>query len=607
MSTTTDERKQKNRSSEKTNLERLKNREAFRFLVSYIKRHIWSVIYGVIVLIAVDVAQIIIPRIVQRTVDMLGETAFSNELVARNTVYMLLLAVGMIALRFLWRVFLVGASRKIEKEVREDMFSHLQILSFNYFNKTQTGGLMALMVNDVNAVRMATGMAFIALTDAIFMGTLSLFSMFSINVKLAFFTIIPLPFILLMIFKYGPLIQSRFKAVQESFATISAHTQESFSGIRVVKGFAREENETDSFEKKCDDYVGKNMQLIKVWGFFFPAVTLLASLSLAMLYLIGGRSVIIGTLTFGEFISMTLYINLLIWPVMAIGWVFTLLQRGIASSKRILELLKTEPEIFDSKRAIVSIKRIDGGIKTKDLSFRYSPDGYKVLDSVNLNVPAGSSLGIMGKPGSGKSTLVSLFFRLFPVGEGEILIDDRELTRLPLKVLRSSIGYVPQEPFLFSDTIRNNISIGLDESSVRMEEIERIAKLTSMYDEIMAFGDRFDTIVGERGVTLSGGQKQRLSIARALIIKPKILILDDAFSAVDASTEQEVLSNVFAEAEDRTLIIISHRVSTVKDCDSIIVLDHGSIIEEGSHDHLVYRGGYYCKLHELQKLEEQTG
>lgn len=606
MNKKSDNPEQKKDRRGKQDLDKSKNREAFLFLVSYIKRHFWSVLSGVFVLIGVDLAQILIPRIVQRTIDMLGETVFSNELVVRNTVFMLLLAFGMIALRFLWRIFLVGASRKIEKEVREDMFSHLQILSFNYFNKTQTGGLMALMVNDVSAVRMATGMAFIALTDAIFMGTMSLFSMFSINVKLTFFMIIPLPFILLMIFKYGPLIQSRFKAVQESFASISAHTQESFSGIRVVKGFAREENETVGFEKKCDDYVGKNMKLIKVWGFFFPAVTLLANLSLAMLYLVGGRSVIIGSLTFGEFISMTLYINLLIWPVMAIGWVFTLLQRGIASSKRILELLKTEPDIFNSKRVDVNINKVDGGIEAKNLTFSYSGDGAKILDNVNLKIPAGSTLGIMGKPGSGKSTMVSLFFRLFPVDEGKILIDGNEISRLPLNVLRRSIGYVPQEPFLFSETIRNNISIGLDEASVGMKEIERIAKLTAIHDEITDFGDKFDTLIGERGVTLSGGQKQRLSIARALIIKPKILILDDAFSAVDASTEQEVLRNVFSEISGRTMIIISHRVSTVKDCDSIIVLDKGSIIEQGSHDSLVSEEGYYCKLFELQKLEEKA-
>ncbi len=605
MNKKADNPEQKKDRAGKSDLEKSKNREAFLFLVSYIKRHIRSVLSGVFVLIGVDFAQILMPRIVQRTIDMLGETTFSNELVARNAVFMLLLAFGMIALRFSWRIFLVGASRKIEKEVREDMFSHLQMLSFNYFNKTQTGGLMALMVNDVNAVRMATGMAFIALTDAIFMGTMSLFSMFSINVKLAFFTIIPLPFILLMIFKFGPLIQSRFKAVQESFASISAHTQESFTGIRVVKGFAREENETGGFEKKCEDYVGKNMQLIKVWGFFFPAVTLLANLSLAMLYLVGGRSVIIGSLTFGEFISMTLYINLLIWPVMAIGWVFTLLQRGVASSKRILELLKTEPEIFDSKRVDMNIKKVDGGIEAKNLTFSYSRDGAKVLDNVNLKIPAGSTLGIMGKPGSGKSTMVSLFFRLFPVDDGEILIDGHEISRLPLNVLRRSIGYVPQEPFLFSETIRNNIIIGLDEASVSMSEIERIAKLTAIYGEIIDFADKFDTLIGERGVTLSGGQKQRLSIARALIIKPKILILDGAFSSVDASTEQEVLRNVFSEIGGRTMIIISHRVSTVKDCDSIIVLDKGSIRERGSHDSLVSKKGYYSKLYELQKLEEK--
>ncbi len=586
-------------------MEKEKRREAALFLFSYVKRHGWGVLSGILLLMAVDFIQIMIPKVIQKTIDMLGEAVFSNALIVKNTLIILLLAVGMVILRFFWRVFIIGTSRKIEKEVREDMFSHMQLLSFSYFNRIQTGGLMALMINDVNAVRMATGMAFIALTDAIFMGTLSLFFMFSINVRLSFFTVIPLPLILLMIFKYGPLIQSRFKAVQESFAAISSHTQESFSGIRVVKGFVQEKSETFGFEKKCEDYVKKNIQLIRVWGFFFPSVTLLANLSLAILYLIGGRFVIMNALTFGEFVSFTLYINLLIWPVMAAGWVFMILQRGIASSKRILELLHEEPEVFDSINVNTKIKNIEGEVVTRGLTFSYSKEGRKILNSINLRIPAGSSLGVMGKPGSGKSTLASLFFRLFPLEAGQILIDGQDIHRFPLNLLRGSIGYVPQDPFLFSETIKNNITLGLDEFSVESGEVKRITKLTSIYGEIMDFHDKFETIVGERGITLSGGQKQRLSIARALIIKPNILILDDALSAVDASTEREVLQNVFSESAGRTMIIISHRVSTVKDCDEIIILDEGKIIERGSHDSLVKKAGYYSKLYELQQLEEQ--
>jgi len=580
-------------------------RDAFRFLISYIKRHIPSVLSGVLLLMFVDFVQLIIPKIVQRTIDILGMEGFSNELIARNTGIILALAFAMIILRFFWRMLIMGSARRIEREVRRDMFSHLQGLGFSYFNKTQTGSIMALMVNDVNAIRMATGPSFIALTDALFLGSLSLFFMFSINTKLTLFSILPLPGILLMIAKFGPMIQSRFKAVQESFAQISAQTQESFSGIRVVKGFVQEGKEIEDFERNCGEYVDKNLQLIRIWGLFFPIVTILANLSLTILYLIGGRSVIQNTLTFGEFVSFAMYINLLVWPVIAIGWVFNLLQRGIASSKRILELLNTEPDVFDSPKADRSVKQIRGKFRIDNLSFSYTIGGKPVLEDIHLVIPEGTSIGIMGKPGSGKSTLVSLFYRLFPFEENRIFLDGEEIHRVPLPVLRGSIGYVPQDSFLFSDTIRNNITFGLDNGCIDTEDIERVAGLVSLHEEIMAFHDGFDTLVGERGITLSGGQRQRLSIARALVIRPRVLILDDAFSAVDSAKETQILENIRREMKGRTMIIISHRVSTVKDCDNIIVLERGRIIESGSHEQLVRRAGYYSRLYELQKLEER--
>ena len=586
-------------------IDRAKRREALLFLISYVKRHGWNVLSGVLLLMFVDFIQLIIPKVIQKIIDMLGGAAFSNTLIVKNTLIILALACGMVVIRFFWRVLIIGSARKIEKEVREDMFSHLQTLGFTYFNRTQTGSIMALMINDVKAIRMATGPSFIALTDAVFMGTLSLFFMFSIDLKLTFFSILPLPLIILMIAKFGPMIQSRFKAVQESFAEISSSTQESFSGIRVIKGFVQEDSEIKEFENKCGDYVWKNIQLIKVWGFFFPSVTLLANLSLAILYLIGGRSVIMNSLTFGEFVAFAMYINLLVWPVIAIGWVFTVLQRGIASSKRILELLNEKPDVFEDKNVNINIKKVEGEIEIKDLTFSYSEERSPVLRNINLKIPAGSSLGIMGKSGCGKSTLVSLFFRLFSIQGNHIFIDGRDIHEIPLALLRSSIGYVPQDSFLFSDTIKNNITFGLNEDSLGDGAVERMSGLISMYDEIMEFHEKFDTIIGERGITLSGGQKQRLSIARALIIKPDILILDDALSAVDAVKEREVLQNIYQEMEKRTKVIISHRVSTVRECDTIFVLDGGKIIESGTHDQLVEKSGYYNKLFELQKLEEQ--
>lgn len=613
------ENEQKGGRSKRARLD-IKKREAFLFMLSYVGRHWTSVAFGLALLVAVDFIQIYIPRIIQGIIDRLAETPFLPEIVGKNTLLILLLAAAMVVLRFLWRIFIIGTARKIEKEVREDIFSHLQGLGFSFFNRAHTGDLMALMINDVSAIRMATGLAFIALTDAVFMGTLSLFFMFSINVRLALFAIMPLPLILLMMVKFGPSIQSRFNAVQESFASLSTHAQESFSGIRVVKGFAQNVSEVSRFEKECDEYVDRNIALIKVWGFFFPSVALLANLSLAILFLVGGRSIILNTVTFGEFISFTLYINLFVWPVIAIGWVFNLFQRGIASSRRVLELLREQPDVADARefgrpggpagddgRSVECAAPgvIRGALEARNLSFAYAKGGKEVLRDVTLEVPAGCSLGIMGKPGSGKSTLASLFFRLFPVPENAIFVDGAEIHGIPLRLLRKSIGYVPQDPFLFSDTIRNNIGFGADGNGAGGAQVERVARLAGIHEEIAELQAGYDTLVGERGVTLSGGQKQRLSIARALYIKPRVMILDDAFSSVDAATESAVLANVFSEMEGRTLLVISHRVSTVMGCDLIIVLDEGRIAERGKHGELLASGRYYATLYELQQLEER--
>jgi len=595
----------KTRGKEKKYEEKARRRQPFQFILSYVKNHSWSVLSGVLLLVAVDLIQIIIPGIIQRIIDHLGEADFSQSFIMQNTLIILLLAVGMVIIRFFWRIFIMGTSRKIEKELREDMFSHLQSLGFSYFNRTQTGSLMALMINDVNAIRMATGPSFIALTDAIFMGTMALFFMFSINIKLAFYTVIPMPLILFMMARYGPLIQAKFKAVQESFANISTQAQEVFSGIRVVKGFVQEYNESERFGTQCVDYVDKNIELIRIWGFFFPAITLFANISLAILFLVGGKFVILNRLSFGEFVSFTMYINLLVWPVIATGWVFNLLQRGLASSRRILELMNTRSDIVELEEVNNVIKNIKGEIKIKKLTFGYPDSKKKVLQDIDLEIQAGTSVGIMGKPGSGKSTLIALLFRLFPIDNGVLFVDGNEIHTIPLQLLRSRIGYVPQVPFLFSDTIKNNITFGMGEKEVDFSEVERVARAACIFDEIITFKDGFDTVVGERGITLSGGQKQRISIARALILYPNVLVMDDALSNVDASTERLILKNVFNFMIGKTILIVSHRVSTVKDCDRIVVLEDGKIIEDGTHEELLKLGGYYQKLFELQLLEEK--
>jgi ATP-binding cassette subfamily B multidrug efflux pump len=580
-------------------------RAALGFILSYVKRHVISVAGGVVLLMAVDLIQLFIPRIVQKTVDLLGGQGFSYGLITRYSLYIVLLAGGMILIRFFWRVLIIGTSRKIEKEVRHDMFSHLQILSFSFFNRTKTGELMALMVNDVNAIRMATGPSFIALTDAVFMGTLSLVFMFSINVRVALLSIIPLPVIILMMARFGPMIQSRFRRVQESFASISSFVQESFSGIRTIKGFVQEKHEQRGFSERCNDYVDRNIDLIRVWGFFFPSITLLANLSLAILYLVGGRAVIGRVLTFGEFISLTMYINLLVWPVIAIGWVFTLLQRGVASGRRILDMLETVPGVSESEKADRAITDISGRVEFRDLTFRYPGAENDMLKGISAQVEPGGSLGIMGRSGSGKSTLFSLLFRLFPVAEGLIYIDGHEIHEISLPVLRGSIGYVPQDPFLFSDTVKGNLAFGLEEGEYDFDEMERVTKLCGIYEDIMGFSKGFDTPIGERGVTLSGGQLQRLSMARAMLVHPNILVLDDALSQVDASTEMQVLENLFSSDRETTLILASHRVSTVRRCDTIMVLDSGRVTQIGRHEDLLKESGFYSTVFDLQRLEEE--
>jgi len=584
----------------------INSKKAFLFILSYVRKHIKGIILGIILLILVDFIQIIIPGIVQRTIDLLGEEYFSQELVLKYTLYILLLAFSMIIIRFFWRLCIMGSARKIEKEIREDMFKHLLSLSFSFFNRKKTGDLMALMINDVKAIRMAAGPSFIALTDVFFMGSMALAFMFSISVRLTLITIIPLPIIIIMMAKFGPMVQKRFKAVQESFAMISSYAQESLSGIRVIKSFNQEEGEINSFEKRCDDYVDKNLKLINIWGFFFPSITLLANLSVALLYLIGGKFVILEDITFGQFVSFAMYINILVWPIIAVGWVFNILQRGIASSKRILDLLGNSPDVFDSKDVNINIKKIRGEIEIKNLNFRYSENSRYVLRNINLKIPAGSSLGIMGKPGSGKSTLISLLLRLFPIPGNQIFIDGYDINDIPLKVLRSAIGYIPQDSFLFSDTIKNNLTFGLGEEERSFNKIERFSKVTALNDDIIRFKEKYYTKVGERGVSLSGGQKQRLSIARALIINPDVLIFDDALSAVDAATERIILENISPEIKKRTYIAIAQRVSTVRECDKIIVIEDGKIIESGTHQELVKIDSYYGKLFRLQRIEEEV-
>ena len=578
---------------------------AVRFLLSHLRKHSVSLALGFLVLVAVDLLQLIIPRIIQRILDQLGATQYSQAFVIRGSVIILLLAAGMVVLRFLWRLFIVKPSRQIEEQMRLDMFGHLETLSAPFFNRARTGDLMALFVNDIGAIRMATGMALIGLFDAVFMSVMSLIFMTAISPALTLVTALPLPLIVFLFVKTGRMIESRFAIVQESFSAISAHTQESFSGIRVIKGFAREESEQSRFRGACEAYVGQNLSLTRVWGLIFPSITFLASLSFSLLLLFGGRAVVANHLTIGEFVSFTFYINLLVWPMIATGWVWNLFQRGLASTKRILELLDTKPDVRGASEP-VQLPPLRGATEFRDLSFRYEKDGPDALRSISLMIPAGSSLGIIGRPGSGKTTLASLLFHLYPVERGRLFIDGHDINDLPLSRLRRSIAYVPQDSFLFSDTIAANIACQEETVQAGLRpDVEEAAKLAAIHRDIQKFTNGYSTRIGERGVMLSGGQKQRVAIARALMAGngAGMLVLDDALSAVDAATEAEIMSNIRPIIKNKTTIIIAHRISTVRQCDAIIVLENGRIAEQGTHDELVSRGGFYGTLWELQRLK----
>ncbi len=576
--------------------------QSTRFLLSYLQKHTASILSGMLFLIAVDSIQLLIPKIIQQTLDTLGNTPFDTSVILKKSLFIIALAASTIILRFFWRLLIIRPSRKIETKLREDMFAHLTKLSPSYFNKTRTGDLMALFINDLNSIRMACGMALIGLVDALFLSTMSLFFMFSINIKLTIYTIIPLPAIIFLMIKTGKIIQKRHTRVQEAFDAISSQAQESTSGIRLVKSFHQEHHEIERFKKLCNTYVSSNISLVKIWGLLFPSITLLGSLAFCILIYTGGKQVILQQISIGQFVSFTFYINLLVWPMIATGWVFNMFQRGLASTRRVLELMNSESDIIVNP-VKESPSLLKGNIEFRSLSFRYNGQSPEIISDINLFIPAGSSLGIIGKPGSGKTTLVSLLFHLYPVNQNQIFIDGYDINQIPLEKLRSSMAFVPQDSSLFSDTIRENITFGLT-SDISQQELESVARKASIHKDILNFSNAYSTRIGERGITLSGGQKQRLAIARALLLNSPILILDDALSAVDSATEREIRTALAQDISKKTSLIIAHRISTVKNCDKIIVLADGKISESGSHEQLLSAGGFYARLYELQKTGE---
>ena len=569
-----------------------------RRLLPYLKRHRPPLLVGLGCLLLRTLFSVASPWVLRYAIDDLTLGVTREKLLVYSG-----LVVGVVIVEgfFLYqmRMILIGISREIEYELRGDLYAHLTRLSARYYHGVRTGDLMSRATSDLSAVRMVLGpgIMYTASTLATFIGTIAL--MVTISPWLLAVSLVPLLFVTVLVRYFGRRIHERFEAVQAQLSNISALVQENLSGARVVRAYVQEAHEMARFEAANQEYLLRNRQLIRMFGSLYPGIQLLMGASAAFVLWLGGRMVIAGTISLGQFVAFGAYLAMLHWPMIALGWVVNLFERGDASMGRLLEITEAAPEIGDA--AAQEAPRLRGHVRFDHLTFGYGDRA--VLHDIDLDVPAGSTVAIVGPTGSGKSTLVSLVARLFEAPPGTVLMDGHDVRAIPLATLRKAVGYVPQETFLFSATVRENIAFGLPSAdSPRVEWAAGVAQLAA---DVADFPQGYDTFVGERGITLSGGQKQRAALARALAVDPPILVLDDALSSVDTNTEEEILRGLRAVMATRTTFLVSHRVSTVKGADLIVVLKDGRILERGTHGELVGRGGFYADLHRRQLLEDE--
>jgi ATP-binding cassette subfamily B multidrug efflux pump len=608
---------------------------SFRRLLGYAFRYRRDFLLGLACVIITRGVAVTAPWVLGYAIDDLKTDVTRTKLIEYGG---LLLAIGLVSgvFLFLQRRILTGASRDIEYDMRNDFFAHLETLPLDFFQTHRTGDLMSRATNDLNAVRMMIGPAVMYSVSTLLTLAVALTLMISIDARLTLVALIPLPFVSISVKYFGSAIHKRFEQIQAQLSDLSAVVQEALSGVRVVRAYGQEAHELERFRVSNAEYLRRNRRLITLQGLFFPSMSFFLGLGALIALWAGSRDVINGRITVGQFVAFNTYLTMLSWPVIAFGWVTNMLQRGMASWKRMLEVLETQPAIEDARRASppgrVSVR---GEIELRDLVFNYG--GRPVLDHISVKIEAGQTVALVGVTGSGKSTLISLLARLHDPPPGSVFIDGTDVRDIPLSVLRGAMGFVPQEPFLFSDTLADNIAFGLDAQLARqgltqspghpitrlpehqitqlpnhpispgsrMDRIVAAAAVARLDKDVADFPMGYDTMVGERGITLSGGQKQRTAIARAIVIDPAILVLDDALSAVDTYTEEEILSRLRGVMRQRTSIIVSHRISTVRDADQILVLDEGQIVERGTHGELIRHGGLYAALHKKQLLEEE--